>query len=79
MDSMNISLPHTLRAYIDGQVAEGRFATASEYVRDLIRADEKLKAQRKLEVLLHEGLASEELAWTENSMDEIRQMARMSN
>ena len=65
MDSMNISLPHRLKAWIEGQVAEGRYSSASEYVRELIRSDEKAKAQAKLEGLLLEGLDSEETEWTE--------------
>lgn len=62
---MNISLPHRLKAWIEGQVAEGRYSSASEYVRDLIRADEKAKAQANLEALLLEGLDGEETEWTE--------------
>lgn len=75
MDSMNISLPHALKAYVDGQVAEGRYATASEYVRDLIRADEKARAQAKLEALLLEGLEGEETAWSEADSKNLRRLA----
>jgi len=73
---MNISLPGPLKAFIDGQVADGRYSSASEYVRELIRADEKRKAQEKLENLLLEGLASAEAAWTQEDMDRIRASAR---
>ncbi|HMT44044.1 MAG TPA: type II toxin-antitoxin system ParD family antitoxin [Chakrabartia sp.] len=76
MSSMNISLPDALKAYVDSQVAEGRYASASEYIRDLIRADEKAKAWARLDALLIEGLDSEETEWTEDTMDEIRHMAR---
>ena len=38
---MNISLPDPLKKLVDGQVSTGRYSTASEYVRELIRADEK--------------------------------------
>jgi antitoxin ParD1/3/4 len=65
MDSMNISLPHRLKAWIEGQVADGRYSSASEYIRELIRADEKAKAQAKLEDLLLAGLEGEETDWTE--------------
>jgi antitoxin ParD1/3/4 len=34
---MNISLPDKMREWIDQQVATGRFANASDLVRDLIR------------------------------------------
>ena len=37
MATMNISLPDKMREWIDQQVATGRFANASDLVRDLIR------------------------------------------
>ena len=75
MSSMNISLPDGLKAYVDSQVAEGRYASASEYIRDLIRADEKAKAWAKLDALLIEGLDSEETEWTE---EDARALIRMA-
>ena len=62
---MNISLPAALKDYVDGQVADGRYASVSEYVRDLIRKDEKAKAWLKLEDLLLEGLEGEPTPWTD--------------
>jgi len=58
MQTMNISLPDQLKEFVDGQVGSGRYSSVSEYVRDLIRADEKRKAQDKLEALLMEGIQS---------------------
>jgi len=60
MQSMNISLPDSLRQFVDGQVATGRYSSVSEYVRELIRADEKRKAEEQLEAKLLEGLNSAE-------------------
>ena len=60
MQSMNISLPDPLKQFVDGQVAQGRYSSASEYVRELIRADEKRKAEVQLETKLLEGLNSTE-------------------
>lgn len=37
MATMNISLPDEMKAFVEAQVATGRFANASDYVRDLIR------------------------------------------
>ena len=45
VQSMNISLPDPLKQFVDGQIAEGRYSSVSEYVRELIRADEQRKAQ----------------------------------
>ena len=51
-----ISLPDPLKEFVDHQIAEGRYSTVSEYIRDLIRDDEKRKAEDRLEALLLEGL-----------------------
>ena len=58
MKSMNISLPDSMRAYIEEQVASGGYSTVSEYFRELVRQDQKQKAQERLEVLLLQGLES---------------------
>jgi len=56
MQSMNISLPDPLKQFVEAQISMGRYSSASEYVRELIRADEKQKAADQLEALLLEGL-----------------------
>ena len=75
MESMNISLPEPLKQFIDGQISTGRYSSASEYVRELIRADEKRKAEDRLEALLLEGLQGEETPMTCADWQEIRQQA----
>lgn len=75
MNSMNISLPHRLKAWIEGQVAEGRYSSASEYVRELIRADEKTKARAKLDDLLREGLEGEATEWTDGDSERLQRLA----
>jgi antitoxin ParD1/3/4 len=75
MQSMNISLPDPLKQFVDGQIAKGRYSSASEYVRELIRADEKHKAEEQLESLLLEGLSSEETALTPADWKAIRKEA----
>lgn len=72
---MNISLPGPLKAFVDAQIAEGRYGTVSEYMRELIRADEKRRAQERLETLLLEGLASAESDWTSGDLDRVRREA----
>lgn len=72
---MNISLPHRLKAWIEAQVSDGRYSSASEYVRELIRADEKAKAQGKLEELLLEGLGGEATDWTEADSEALARLA----
>jgi antitoxin ParD1/3/4 len=75
MQSMNISLPDPLKQFVDGQIAAGRYSSASEYVRELIREDEKRKAEERLEALLLEGLQSEETELTRADWQEIRKEA----
>ena len=58
MTSMNITLPEPMRQFIEEQVNSGAYGTASEYMRTLIREDQKRKAQERLESLLLEGLDS---------------------
>jgi antitoxin ParD1/3/4 len=58
VQTMNISLPDTMKDFVDRQVASGRYSSASEYVRKLIRGDEKRTAEEKLEALLLAGLNS---------------------
>ena len=76
MESMNISLPEPLKQFVDGQISTGRYSSASEYVRELIRADEKRKAEDRLEALLMEGLQGEETPMTHADWQDIRQPAR---
>ena len=37
MATMNISLPDAMKASIDAEVASGRYATVSDYMRELVR------------------------------------------
>jgi antitoxin ParD1/3/4 len=39
MASMNISLPDPMRDYVQDRIDSGQYASASDYVRDLIRRD----------------------------------------
>jgi antitoxin ParD1/3/4 len=58
METMNISLPDPLKAYIEELVGRGDYSSASEYVRELIREDRKRRERARLEALLLEGLNS---------------------
>lgn len=56
---MNISLPDTLKSFAEEQGAGGEYANVSDYVRDLIRMDQRRKkAIAEIQVLLDEGDAS---------------------
>jgi antitoxin ParD1/3/4 len=45
---MNISLPDSLKAFVEEQVAEKGYGTSSEYVRELIRRDQDRQHLRNL-------------------------------
>ena len=56
--SMNISLPDTMKSFVDELVQSGGYGTASEYFRELVRRDQRERAEARLETLLLEGLES---------------------
>lgn len=60
MPTMNISLPEAMKSFVEEQVQKGEYGSASEYVRDLVRRDQQVRAQAKLEALLIEGIESGE-------------------
>ena len=58
MTTMNISLPDEMKAFIEVQMAQDGYASASEYLRTLIRDAQKRRARRDLEAKFHEALES---------------------
>lgn len=72
---MNISLPDPLKRFVDSRISTGRYSSASEYVCELIRADEKRKAEEELEAKLLEGLSGAEGALTPEDWMAIRKEA----
>ncbi|MFN0167942.1 MAG: type II toxin-antitoxin system ParD family antitoxin [Bryobacteraceae bacterium] len=54
---MNISLPEDLKEFCEAQTKHG-YSTPSEYVRELIREDQRRRAKEKLDAMLLEGLTS---------------------
>ena len=59
MATMNISLPDQMKAWVEAQSADGRYANSSDYIRDLIRR-EQIKAEKiaHWNVLIEEAEAS---------------------
>jgi antitoxin ParD1/3/4 len=57
MAQMNISVPDGLKNWADQRVADGRYASTSDYVRDLMRRDQDEAA---------------ELAWLQSAIDKGR-------
>lgn len=59
--SMNISLPSSLRDWVEDRVANEGYGTASEYIRDLVREDRKRKAIEIIDKKLMEAINSGEM------------------
>ena len=73
MTTMNVSLPDSLREFVESQVAERHYGTTSEYVRDLIRRDQDRVALRRM---LLDGAQSEPAAAADTTwFDELRATA----
>ena len=59
MAQMNISIPEKLKAYVESRVADGTYASASDYLRDLLRQDQRhQEAIRNLQAEIDKGRAS---------------------
>lgn len=75
MATMNISLPDKMKEWIEEQTADGRYANASDYMRDLVRRDQAHReAVRKLQQVVDEALAS---GISDKSVDEVFAEARL--
>jgi antitoxin ParD1/3/4 len=48
MTTMNISLPDSLKSFVDVQVNARGYGTSSEYVRELIRKDQDVQRLREM-------------------------------
>lgn len=59
MTTLTISLPDSLRQFIDQQVKTKGYGNTSEYLRTLVRQAQEAEAAKKLESLLIEGLESD--------------------
>ena len=54
---MNVSLPEELKQFAEAQTKNG-YSTPSEYVRELIRNDQRRRMKDRLDSMLLEGLRS---------------------
>ncbi|HUQ91749.1 MAG TPA: type II toxin-antitoxin system ParD family antitoxin [Bryobacteraceae bacterium] len=58
MTTLTISLPESLREFIDRQVKTKGYGNTSEYLRTLVRDAQEAESKKRLENLLREGLES---------------------
>jgi antitoxin ParD1/3/4 len=72
--SMNISLPDPMKDWVETQIAGGNYASASDYVRDLIRKDREYREKR--DTLIQALIEGEESGIGNRSMQDIIAEAR---
>ena len=61
MASMNISLPEPMREWVQAQIEAGKYASSSDYIRDLIRQDQGRRDKvSALQLAIEDGLRSGE-------------------
>ena len=60
MTRLTISMPDQMNAYVEGQIAQGRYGNVSEYFRDLVRRDQERRGEAiaELRALLTKAEAS---------------------
>jgi antitoxin ParD1/3/4 len=76
MSTMNISLPESLKTFVDEQVSQRGYGTSSEYVRELIRKDQD---RLHLRNLLLEGASSAPTTPADNTyFNALRERVRSS-
>jgi antitoxin ParD1/3/4 len=73
MATMNVSLPAPMKDWVEAQVATGRYANVSDYIRDLIReAQERQDALEEFDRLIESAEAS---GVSDSTIDEIVERA----
>lgn len=73
MTTMNISLPATMKEFIDREVFDGGYSTPSEYMRELVREAKRRKEEEHLEKLLLNALETPATAMTKKDWEAIKQ------
>lgn len=72
-DTMNIALPSNLKEYAQTQASQEGYSSVSEYIRELLRADQKRKAKEALETEILKGIGSGKATlMTDKDWEEIR-------
>lgn len=76
MTTLTISLPESLKDFIDREVQTKGYGNVSEYVRGLLRDAQAKEADARLEALLIEGLSKgEDIPLTPDFWSELKQDA----
>ena len=74
MATMNVSLPESMKDWVETQARTGRYSNSSDYVRDLIRRDqERAEKLAELRRLIEAGFAS---GLSDRSLTDVLETAR---
>jgi antitoxin ParD1/3/4 len=74
---MNISLPPTLKKWVEEQVNRRGFGTASEFIRQVLRQEQDRQVRRRIDVaLLHSIGSGASAPLTAQDSKDIRQEGR---
>jgi antitoxin ParD1/3/4 len=77
MTTVTISMPESLKQFLDQEVATKGYGNVSEYVRGLLRQAQTKDADARLEALLLEGVASgKDIALTEDFWRDLKADAK---
>ena len=78
MQTMNISLPDPMKEYVEERVSAGAYSSASEYVRELVRADQKRHAKEELkQILLNSMNSGDPFEVTPEMLEDVKQKLRV--
>lgn len=59
MATMNVSIPDPMKSWVEAQISRGKYASSSDYIRDLIRRDQERKEKiRVLQAAIDQGIKS---------------------
>lgn len=72
MNTMNVALPTSLKEFVLDRVQRDGYSSASEYVRELIRGDQKKRAKELLEQEILRGAAGQEREMTRQDWAALR-------
>jgi len=78
MAEFQITLPEDAAAYVQGQIAAGKFSSPSEVLADALREKQVQAAKARLAELIREGIESKgddieyTDEWWESRMDELK-------
>jgi antitoxin ParD1/3/4 len=78
MTHLTITLPENLKAFVEDQVASGRYGTASDYIRGLLLEALERKGQEELEAKLLAALDEEPVEMGKEDWEQLRAQVRQA-